>query len=307
MPRRSTVFNVVLLVCLLISSRVCANELESDCAPDQIVLASTRNYASAVGHVLDLDEFVGFVCEPSGTCSNQAVNLFAPHSFVETWVFVHGNQISAEMAIDRGTRVYRALRARCDRKGPIRFVIYSWPTQRETGRLADAVIKTRRTNAEAFYFGNFLSAIASKSPLNVVAYSFGARVVCGGLHLLNGGCLEGYYLPDRGTPVAPIRVTMIAAAVEDDGILAGGRFERAMCCTDKLLLLNNSRDRALRLFWVIGRSRPKALGRTGLQCSLPSCSTVQFDWESSFGHDHSIWNYFDRPTVVDRILDNFAR
>ena len=198
MPQRSP-FVLLLLVSALYWSCAFAHGSSSFCHQDQIVLVSTRNYANAIGHVLDLDSFVGYVCHPNGNCSNQRVDLFAPHEFVETWVFVHGNQITAEMAIERGTRVYRSIRARrCKRglcrNGPIRFVIYSWPTKRNTIRLIDAAIKTKRTNAESFYFGDFLSAIAGNGPLNIVGYSFGARVTCGGLHLLHGGCLEGYYL-----------------------------------------------------------------------------------------------------------------
>jgi len=314
MPQRSPSFILLLLYCAFSCAPASADgNTNSVChSRDQIVLASTRNYANVVGHVLDRDSFVGYVCHPDGSCSNQPVNLFAPHGFAETWIFVHGNQITAEMAIERGTRVYRSLRdRRCQQgychKGPIRFVIYSWPTKRDTIRLVDAAIKTKRTNAESFYFGDFLGAVAEHGPLNIVAYSFGARVACGGLHLLHGGSLDGYYLPRRAVPKTPIRVSMVAAAVESDGVLPGGRYERAMSSTDRLLLLNNSRDKALRLFWVIDRSRPKALGRAGLETALPNSFTTQYDWEQTFGQDHSIWNYFDRPIIVDRIIENFAR
>lgn len=307
MPVRSFPYLLLLLACSLLQAKFAFGDVPSAVNQDQIVLVSTRDYPSTVGRMIPRGSFVGEVCNPKGFHSSQQVDLLAPHPFEETWVFVHGNQISSKMAIERGTRVYRSMRCRSHLREPIRFVIYSWPSERETCRLIDAGIKTKRTNAEAFFFGSFLTTIARQGPLNVIAYSFGARVACGGLHLLHGGCLDGYYLPSQTTPSGPIRVTMLAAAVENDGILPGGRYERAMNSTDRLLLLNNSRDKALLLFWVIDRSRPAALGRTGLKSSLPRCFTTQYDWEETFGRDHSIWNYFDRPIIVDRVLENFAR
>ncbi len=287
--------------------RAARGQVNAPVDSDQIVLASTRNYASVVGKTLNLNAFPGFLCNANGTSTQQPVCLFAEHDFVETWIFVHGNQISKEMAVDRGTRVYRTLRACSQNKGPIRFIIWSWPSKRETNRIADARIKSKRTDAESFYFGNFLAAYSSNGPTSIIGYSFGARVVCGGLHLANGGCINGIYLPNHAMPQQMYRVSLLAAAVESDGILRGGRYERAMVMTDHLLLQNNSADKALRFFWIINRSKPKALGNTGLACSPPGCSVQQFDWENAMGRDHSVWQYIDRPAITSRILANIAR
>lgn len=288
------------------SQSLASDNPPTHCA-DQIVLASTRNYPNVSGRLIDLDTFVGYRCYANGTCSNETIDLTQCGDFVETWIFVHGNQIPANLAVERGARVYRQLRCRSAKRGPIRFIIYSWPSERETCRLADTETKVRRTNAESFYFASFLSAICDQSPLNIIAYSFGARITCGGLHLLNGGSLDGYCYPNPTQPMCSMRITMLAAAVESDGILPGGRYARAMRACDKLLLMNNSRDQALRFFWFIDRSRPRALGRVGLKNSPYGCSVLQYDWQKTFGKDHSIWNYFDRPMVIDRILQTFAR
>lgn len=290
---------------------LCETAVKQPCTPlpsdDQIVLVSTRNYPNVPGRCIDFKSYQAYRCEANGTCCGETVSLLSPRVFAETWVFVHGNQIPPHVAIERGTRVYRQMRCRSRNCGPIRFIIYSWPSQREVCRIADTNTKVRRTNAESFYFGSFLSTISCQSPVSIVAYSFGARITCGGLHLLNGGSLDGYCLQDPQAPLCSIRIAMLAAAVESDGILPGGRYDRAMCSCDKLLLLNNSRDQALRFFWFIDKSRPRALGRAGLKNSPYGCSVIQYDWQKQIGKDHSIWNYFDRSIIVDRILQTFAR
>jgi hypothetical protein len=226
---------------------------------------------------------------------------------VETWIFVHGNQISAEMALERGTRAYRSIRSHSQNNGPIRFIIWSWPSQRETCRIVDAKIKRKRTDVESFYFGSFLAASSGCGPTSIIGYSFGARVVSGGLHLANGGCLDGYYLPQHAPPRTDYRIAFLAAAVENDGLLPGGRYERAMCHTDRLLLQNNSRDKALRYFWIIDRNKPKALGHTGLSHSPRGCAVKQFDWQEAIGSDHSVWQYLDRDLILNRIVQTIAR
>lgn len=290
-------------------AHVCESNCSHNRVPlhDQIVLASTRNYASVVGKTLDLNTFVGRQCTVDGQCTHQAVCLFEDHPFIETWIFVHGNQISKDMAVERGTRVYRTLRACSENKGPIRFIIWSWPSVRETNRIADARIKSKRTDAESFYFGNFLAAYSENGPTSIIGYSFGARVVSGGLHLANGGCINGFYLPNNAMPDQTYRIAFLAAAVEHDGVLPGGRYERALAITDRLLLQNNSADQALRFFWILNSSRPKALGITGLSHSPPDCCVQQFDWEEAIGKDHSVWQYIDRPTIVNHILATIAR
>jgi hypothetical protein len=75
---------------------------------------------------------------------------------------------------------------------------------------------------------------------------------------------------------------------------------------ERLLLQNNSRDKALKYFWILNRSKPTALGNSGLSCSPAHCQVTQYDWGDTIGKDHSLWQYTDRPIVVRRILETIA-
>ena len=296
------------LTCLLLFEQTVAASYTYP-SSDQIVVASTRNYStasSAVGFTLDLNSFRGRAYDACGNV-RQLVDFRNAEGFVETWIFVHGNQIDATMAVDRGLRAYRNLRATSANRGPIRFIIWSWPSERTKNRISDARLKSKRTDAEMFYFGSFLSQIARQGPIGIIGYSFGARVVSGGLHLSEGGTLCGKYLPTACSPVCPYRVAFLAAAVENDGLCGSGRYRNALNHVSHLLLQNNSRDKALRFFWVIGRNRPKALGRTSMKFAPRHVHVRQYDWADAIGKDHSVWNYLERPIILRRVIETISR
>ena len=209
---------------LLVSAAFCAllclnftGQVFAQSCSDQVVIACTRNYPSVSARTLDFNTFHGFQCEAhticSGTpCFRERVCLIEPDGFEATWIFVHGNQIPPEEAIKRGMAVYRRVRADAPSAGPIRFVIWSWPSERNTNRLRDANIKQNRTNVESFLLGSYLAAIASDHPVRLIGYSFGARIVGGALHLASGGQLDGHCLGGGSEPKgreAPGKITRI--------------------------------------------------------------------------------------------------
>ncbi len=270
---------------------------------DAVVIASTRNYPSVTARTLNFDTFVGYTCGANGEPCGMPVSLIEPNRYVSTWIFVHGNQIPAEEATKRGVAVYRRLRARSVNNGPIRFVIWSWPSERNANRIVDARRKEHRTNVESFYLGSYIAAVAAQGPMKFVGYSFGTRIVGGGLHLSAGGSLDGHCLPNMAQPAEPHRIAFLAAAIESDGFKSGGRYSRAMDHANFLLLHNNSRDQALRFYWIINPRKPKALGNQGMTCRPPHLTVHQYDWADSIGKDHRLWQYLDRPIVIQRVSE----
>ena len=271
---------------------------------DCVLIASTRACPNTEGRALDFNQFLGFTCGANGEPTDIPTSLVEPNLFSETWVFMHGNQIPPREAVKRGVAVYTRLRSCIPCDGPVRFVIWSWPSERKTNRLFDARLKEKRTNVESFFFGSYLAAIASDTPVKIVGYSFGARIVCGGLHLASGGQIDGFCLSNAVTPIRPYQLVLYAAAVENDGF--GNRYNRSLTYADRLLLMNNSRDQALRFYWVINSSKPKALGNTGLDVRPVHVSVEQYDWGEQFGRDHSLWRYLDNSFVLQRTAATLA-
>ena len=244
---------------------------------DQVLIASTRNYPSTTARTLNFETFVGYTCGANGEPCGVPVSLVEPKQYVSTWIFVHGNQIPPHEATKRGVAVYRRLRSRCENNGPIRFVIWSWPSERDKNRIVDARIKEHRTNVESFFLGSYISAVADQGPMKFIAYSFGSRIVAGGLHLSSGGSIDGRCLSEVAKPVESHRIAFLVAAVDSNGFTSGGRYARALDHASHLLLQNNSRDQALRFYWVTNPRKPRALGATGMDRRPPHVTVNQYD------------------------------
>jgi len=185
-----------------------------------------------------------------------------------TILFVHGNRYTLSDAVRTGWVVYRFLdRLPSDR--PFRVVIWSWPADRVSRRLRrDLRVKAARSDAQSYYLAECLRRVDPRTPLNLIGYSYGARVITGALELLAGGEVAGMRLAgpvEKRT--GPIRAVLVAAAMDHDWLLPGHRHGSALDQVDRLLLTSNPRDPALRWYPLLyGRGGPAALGFAGPLC-----------------------------------------
>lgn len=227
-----------------------------------------------------------------------------------TSVFVHGNQIDAGAARDWvGPAVYHSLVRQAPSPRPLRFVIWSWPSERTDARaLEDVRIKADRTNREGYFLARVLDEHDPRVQTSVVGYSYGARIIDGALHLLGGGKLAGYSLPTRVHPERiAFRVVDIAAAEDNDWLLPGHRLGKALSQDEKLLNLFNSCDLALNHYHLLYGRRccQEALGCTGLagiQALGPDRGKIaQYDACCIVGREHNWELYFGSPALVARM------
>ena len=109
-----------------------------------------------------------------------------------TVIFVHGNQITPCDAKCEGLAVYRRLMRHGSDAPPIRFVIFSWPSAKVSGGLLNDVrVKAMRTGPAGCQLAWLIDQMPAETPLSLVGFSFGARIITGGLHVLAGGSLGG--------------------------------------------------------------------------------------------------------------------
>lgn len=219
------------------------------------------------------------------------------------FIYVHGNQISRYEAIVRALRLQRNVLG-CNYVSPVRLVIWSWPSEKARGYVRDARVKAARTNIEGYYFGSFLSQLDSTTTVNIVAYSFGARVTSGALHLLGGGELLGRTLPGaHSRPPHSFRVAMLAAALHSHWLQSGACHEFAMSQMDRLLLQYNSCDPVLQRYRFIEKhGRPAALGYTGMYVDETQGVWIeQRDACCIVGKSHAEINYTTSPELMQQI------
>jgi hypothetical protein len=224
-------------------------------------------------------------------------------SFVTT-IFVHGNRISCDEAFTKGWSAYRTL-VRCADERPIRFVVWSWPSEAVDGPLNDARVKAGRTDPAAFHLAWFVDQLNPQVPVSYWGHSFGARVVTGALHLLGGGEIQGARLEERRhADRQPMHAVLLAAALDDDWLLPGHCHGQALSQTASLLLVNNGCDRLLQRYHLIYGRRccQQALGYVGLNTSyLPAGDAEkvsQIDACCQVGKRHTLDNYLASSFLV---------
>ena len=223
-------------------------------------------------------------------------------------IYVHGNWMPHPEARQRALTVYRHLVCTVS-SGPICFIAYSWPSERQ-GRLArDVEEKKTRLDADAFYFASLIRDLPLVHPIGYIGYSFGAAVVCGAQHLLAGGQLCQYHLPGGPNSPLPAHISLIAPAFDRQSLTSRGRYRLAIDEGDSLVNVYNSMDPILKRFRFFDRdSSPIAAGFMGL--SEPRIGTPlsvditveQYDC-CDIGRTHAELDYL-RCRYMTRVFQN---
>jgi len=284
--------------------------LQTSAVADEIILLSTRS--------------VGTTCDPrllrrGLVCERLVVestgwqhwepydwhNLLQPDaSNRRTVIYVHGNRVAEGEDRYQGITVYNSLAAAQTNKRPVRFIIWSWPSEKVPGFLKDYQVKAQRTIPVAWQLAWFIDQLPADTPLSLVGYSYGARVVSGSLHLLAGGKIGRLELADRVHPErSPAKVALVAAAFDADWIRPGRLFGRALSQVEQLLVVTNRKDPAMRFYhFSTDRRRVDPLGKVGVP-RLPALGEVQhrvrqIDVSKEVGRSHVLTDYLQGPSKV---------
>ena len=228
-----------------------------------------------------------------------------------TIVYVHGNRVSSSLARSEGVKIYRTLRQQACGQGSFRLIIFSWPSDQIHGQLQDVRVKAARTAPAAYVLSQVLTQLPADEPVGLVGYSFGSRIITGSLHLLAGGQVGCFSLGDaEKVPRPNNRVVLIASAVHSHWLGAGQCHGLAITQIDRLLLLNNSCDSALKRYRHIERcSNPSALGYVGLnehRLLEHGAAIEQVNACCTVGRSHSLSNYLCNSNLMSRVWSSLS-
>lgn len=220
-------------------------------------------------------------------------------------VFIHGNRYRPAEAREQGLQLAR-LTAAYGTPG-IRTVIYSWPSEQQGILLKDGRAKYERAFTEGRYLAWLLGQVEPERPVAIVGYSFGAIITLEAIEDLllaeRAGATTVRPLTGRS---APLNVVFIAAAVRSDALAPRGPYRNALDNIDRLTLLVNSQDEALRFFPLLDcRQRAEALGYVGMPWRwMPSwVSFSSLDAARIVGRTHGFHHYLASPSLMRRICD----
>jgi hypothetical protein len=225
---------------------------------------------------------------------------------VPTVIFIHGNRVDADRAVCDGRLVLGPLTAAA-RGRPFRFVFFSWPADRLSGGpREDAQCKALRSDAQSYYLAWLMNRMHAGTPVDLIGFSFGARVITGALEMLGGGCVAGQVLADRTPGHGPIRVMLVAAALDSDWLLPTHRDGLALGQVERMLVSVDPVDRALHFYpRLYGRGGPEALGACGPDCPEqlgPRAAKIELvNVECEVGKVHDWNNYASACSLASRL------
>jgi esterase/lipase superfamily enzyme len=220
-------------------------------------------------------------------------------------VFIHGNRYDPASAKSQGLLMARRL-SKCRPDGPAaRTVIFSWPSAQEGILLRDSRAKYERSMTEGHYFAWLLGQIQPVRPVAIVAYSYGGLIALEALDNLARSQRSGRsdLQPWIDRP-ARLHLVLVAAAVRQDALAPCGEYRKVLPCIDRLTLLNNTRDQALRFFEFIDPDlRTEALGHEHMPARWlpPEIEFIQVDAASIVGKSHRFPPYLDSPSLRQRL------
>jgi hypothetical protein len=243
----------------------------------------------------------------------QLVDLIRQDPMTPTVIYIHGNNFAANEVYQRAFFVRQKILC-CRNHAPMRFIIWSWPSEQVTSILKDVRIKADRTDAQGLYLALFLRQVAdAPRPISLIGYSFGGRIVTGGLHALAGGHLGCRVIPGPHVTGFTAGIGLIAPALDRDWLMRGEYHGLATKNIDRIALMYNPRDQVLRQYWLLDPSdRSRALGAVGLMrfgtrldnSAMPIKSYNCSRW---VGRRHSEEDYFSSDCragcVMARLID----
>jgi hypothetical protein len=228
-------------------------------------------------------------------------SLASASSATPTVIFVHGNQISPGDAKQEGLALYRRMVWASSSPTPIRYVIFSWPSSKIPGLLRDVRVKALRTRPAGYQLAWLIDQLPGDEPIELIGFSYGARIITGALHILGGGDLSGLSLASRQHPDRqPMNVVLFAAALHSDWLCPGHYHGQAMTQVNRMMLLNNCNDMAMEYYrFSTTCGNPQALGLCGPTCidSAGAARIRQRDL-SRWVSQHDLMAYICAPGVA---------
>jgi len=274
-------------------------ELQAGCQPqagDEIWLVNTRQLKDCLSDctlVPDLPVSRWVDGEFRRQSLAELLDQVAATPQTRNIVYIHGNFTDLGWSIRRGFQFYNGCFANAPDRPPIRFIIWSWRSERETLLGRDYQIKSQRAVAEGCRLNSLVSQLGPNRPI-VIGYSLGAQATLSALSQSNS------------TESQPWVVALIAAALDPHfcGTLRNNReiTERF----SHLVVFTNHVDPALNCSLRITRrttANPNPPSQYSIVPNLKSShpSVHQFEVSQEVGHHHAISYYIDSPTVSHQV------
>jgi hypothetical protein len=220
-------------------------------------------------------------------------------------IWIHGYQVCPEFAERMGLAVYEQLRQLRPCGTHFRFLIWSWPSQKDGSYRVDAPRKARQSDVEGFKLAQVIQKLPPQVPVSLMGFSFGARAVGATLHFLGCGRIANMALPDCEPASRPVRAVLLAGALDHDAFSPKGLNNHAAQAVNRVCVLVNRRDPVLIAYRHLETFRGQlAMGHTGpvgvAEDQCPGQFSVR-DVSATIGFSHNWTRYIYSPEIMQSI------
>lgn len=261
-----------------------------DC--DQIWLVSSRQVTD---YCLDTCQ-LNAIQMVNGDWQSSSVEMFqtehSTNATMQTVFYIHGNMTDFNWSIIRGLKVYENMIGSQPDAPPVRFVIWSWPSERQTIPIRDALLKAKQAVFVGYSFRSLLNSLDGPCPA-IIGYSFGAQVVMSALQS-----------PLHEECKGPYEVTLIAPAFDRDFIHCEIDSCRIAANTASMKAYVDSKDRVIRANGHLCRKRYRRSGKCDhlVSSKLTGCCDFLQEFDiTDCQPKHSIILYSEHPSIVDGV------
>ncbi len=249
--------------------------------------------------------------DPAAGWTKTTIAEFRNHESMEEDAIVlfyfHGNRKDQSKSFSDGWMAYRRLVKQTNPDRPVKFVIFSWPSERQQGPYRDVKAKAGRVRIDAFYLGWLLSCMDSETPMSFVGHSYGAQIIVGGLHVSMGGRLCGKTVDtSKMKSVSSVRVVLMSAALHNYWMKSGQKHDHAYLRINQMLNVYNPCDPILKWYpWLDRCNMPQAMGRSGVaglrQLEDGGKRIKQINASYYIGCSHFICDYLGSRSLINKM------
>lgn len=257
---------------------------------DQVWLVSTRSIPEFSLDACDLNaiQLLDGCWHESNIQSFQAEHN--ENLKLQSVVYVHGNMTDLNWSIIRGLKVYENLIGNRQDSPPVRFVIWSWPSERQTVPIRDALLKSRKAVCVGYTLRAFLDTLQGTAPA-LIGYSFGGQVVVSALQ-------SPYHEDGKG----PYHVSLIAPALDRDFIHCEIDSCKVVSNTAIIEAYVDSKDRVIRAHGQLCRKKYRRSGKCDhlVSSKLNGCCEILSEIDiTDCQPKHSITLYSQDPSIIE--------
>lgn len=259
---------------------------------DQVWLVSSRKVVNYCMDTCQLEAIQLADCHWQASSIDAFQNEHRSNETLRTVFYVHGNMTDFNWSIVRGLKVYENMIGSQPDAPPVRFVIWSWPSERQTVPVRDALVKARKAVCVGYSLRSLLNSLEGPCPA-LIGYSFGAQVVM--------SALQSPIHEDRQ---GPYQVTLIAPAFDRDFIHCEIDSCRVAANTASMNAFVDSKDRVIRANNHLARKKYRRSGKCDhlVSSKLNGCCDFLHEFDiTDCQPKHSIILYSEHPSIVDGV------